>query len=100
MELKEAANAFAELGHPVRLAIIRELVKAGKEGVSTGEIGKRLGVPSSTLTHHIRKLENVGLISRQQVAQRLICYSNIEAIRTLSQYLLDECCSAAVNKVC
>ena len=100
MQLKVAAEAFAELGHPVRLAIIRELVKAGAEGINTGEIGKKLAVPRSTLTHHIRKLEVTGLITRKQVAQCLVCYSNIESIRALSQYLLDACCSTSTIKIC
>ena len=35
MNLEIAASRFAELGHPVRLAIIRELIKAGNEGINT-----------------------------------------------------------------
>ncbi|KHD42278.1 ArsR family transcriptional regulator, partial [Escherichia coli] len=32
MDLNTAANALRELGHPTRLSIYRELVRAGHEG--------------------------------------------------------------------
>ena len=40
MELIEAANALKELGHPTRLGIYRELVKAGHAGLPVGDIQK------------------------------------------------------------
>jgi len=48
-------------GHPLssdRIDKLRE-VKAGHDGLNTGEIGKKLQIPNSTLTHHIRELESV-----------------------------------------
>ena len=100
MKLTLAANLFSELGHPVRLAIIRELVKAGHDGINTGELGKRLTIPNSTLTHHVKKLETCGLIKRNQVAQRLVCFCNLDLIQKLSSYLIQACCLESTNPNC
>ena len=43
MNLDTAANRLAELGNTVRLQIVRLLVQAGREGLSIGEIQRRLG---------------------------------------------------------
>ncbi len=53
MQLEEVAKALKELGHPTRLFIFKHLVKAGEQGLPVGELQKQLGIPSSTLSHHI-----------------------------------------------
>ncbi|PHQ81147.1 MAG: transcriptional regulator [Coxiella sp. (in: Bacteria)] len=92
MNIDQAADYFADLGHPVRLSIMRELVKAGPSGVNTGELAKRFDVPNSTFTHHIKKLETVGLVKREQVSQALMCKGDFDLIRALSAYLVESCC--------
>ena len=59
MELENAAKRCAELGNTTRLSIFRLLVRAGKNGLSVGNIQKNLGIPGSTLTHHIQRLVKV-----------------------------------------
>ncbi|EMH2077949.1 ArsR/SmtB family transcription factor, partial [Citrobacter freundii] len=56
MDLNTAANALRELGHPTRLSIYRELVRAGHEGLPVGELQKYLEIPASTLSHHLSAL--------------------------------------------
>ena len=41
MNIESAASALKELGHQTRLAIYKELVKAGLTGMSVGELQKR-----------------------------------------------------------
>ena len=52
MDLNTAANALRELGHPTRLSIYRELVRAGHEGLPVGELQKHLEIPVSTFSHY------------------------------------------------
>ncbi|MCC9371116.1 ArsR/SmtB family transcription factor [Enterobacter hormaechei] len=61
MELSKAADTLKELGHPTRLSVYRELVKAGHEGLPVGELQKRLDIPASTLSHHLSSLISVSL---------------------------------------
>lgn len=55
------AAAFAALGEPVRLAVVDHLVPGD---LSPGELGRTLGVSSNLLAHHLRVLEDAGLIRR------------------------------------
>ena len=66
MQLEEVAKALKELGHPTRLFIFKHLVKAGEQGLPVGELQKQLGIPGSTLSHHISALVSVGLVKQNR----------------------------------
>lgn len=93
MEMENAAARCAELGNNTRMSIFRLLVRAGKSGLPVGEIQNHLGIPGSTLTHHIQRLAKVGLITQRRESRVLHCEPQMEAVRELAQYLLSECCS-------
>lgn len=93
MKLENAAARCGELGNITRLSIFRLLVRAGKSGLPVGEIQNHLGIPGSTLTHHIQRLVKVGLIKQRRESRVLHCEPQMEAVQELAQYLLSECCS-------
>ena len=93
MNLDSAAKRCAELGNASRLSIFRLLIKNGKKGLPVGEIGKNLGIPGSTLSHHISRLVHVGLVRQRRDSRTLYCEPQIEAIRELADYLISECCT-------
>ncbi len=93
MQIEQAAKRCAELGNTTRLSIFRLLVRAGKNGLPVGVIQTNLGVPGSTLTHHIKRLMQVGLIKQRRESRILYCEPQIDAIRELTDYLVSECCS-------
>jgi arsenate reductase len=72
METESAAAAFAALGQPTRLALIQNLQGAGPEGLPAGEIAEALGVPPSTLSFHLRALEDAGLITPQRQGRQVL----------------------------
>lgn len=55
------ARLHALLGEPARLAIVDRLLLGD---ASPGEIGKELGLPSNLLAHHVKLLEQAGVIDR------------------------------------
>ncbi|MGY5058427.1 arsenate reductase/protein-tyrosine-phosphatase family protein [Streptomyces sp. 900105755] len=55
------AQRHAALGEPARLAIIDHLLLGD---ASPGELGQELGLPSNLLAHHLKLLDQVGLIER------------------------------------
>jgi len=65
MEHDTAAKRLGELGNTTRLSIFRYLVKVGHDGAPVGQIQKALGIPGSTLSHHISRLVSVGLLKQQ-----------------------------------
>lgn len=92
MNIKHAAFCMAELGHPKRLAIYKLLVKAGSKGLPVGLIAAELKIPSSTLSHHIKRLVEVKLISQTPERQILYCKPNFKQLNRLIEFLTEECC--------
>lgn len=91
-----AATALAALGHEARLKIFRLLVRAGDEGLSVGEIGTHLGVPASTLAHHLSALVTAGLVIQERQGRIIRNRIAFKRMRGLLAYLSDECCAGVV----
>lgn len=81
MELSKAADTLKELGHPTRLSVYRELVKAGHEGLPVGELQKRLDIPASTLSHHLSSLISVSLVRQNVRAERSFAMLDMKILR-------------------
>ena len=61
--LEARARAHAALGDPSRLAIV-DLLANGD--LASGELGTRLDLPTNLMAHHLRVLEEAGLILRRR----------------------------------
>ncbi len=88
-----AAARLEALGHGTRLSVYRLLVKAGDDGLIVGDIQKALGVPASTLSHHLAKLARVGLVSQGRRGREICCGVDYDEMRTLIGFLTEECCT-------
>ncbi|MEM9976758.1 MAG: metalloregulator ArsR/SmtB family transcription factor, partial [Cyanobacteria bacterium P01_D01_bin.2] len=62
----EIAATFAALGQASRLNIVRLLLSAFPKGLPAGEIQRELGVTASTLSHHLDKLRQVGIVQAEK----------------------------------
>ncbi len=90
-----AADAFDALGHAVRLRIFRLLVRAGDDGANVGHIGRELGLPASTLAHHLHTLVSAGLVRQERRGREVISRADFDATAALTNYLTEECCADA-----
>jgi protein-tyrosine-phosphatase/DNA-binding HxlR family transcriptional regulator len=61
--VRSRAQLHAALGEPARLAIVDRLVLGD---ASPTEIGRELGLPSNLLAHHVKLLEQAGVIERSR----------------------------------
>jgi len=94
LDLALAALSFAALGSEQRLSVLRTLVRAGPEGLSIGDLGRRAGVTGSTLTHHMKILAQAGLVTQERHGRSIICAAvAYDELRALSEFLLRECCT-------
>lgn len=93
MKIEFIAKQLEALGNPTRLAIYRELVQAGIKGLPVGSIQKKLGIPASTLSHHIAKLVQSELVVQQRDSRTLFCQANYTSMDSLVGFLVDNCCS-------
>ena len=83
------AARFAALGNPVRLAILLELLRGGTGGLPAGEIQNLLGIPASTLSHHLSLLAGSGLL-RTERRGTFLWYSPDRAGLAALRCLLDD----------
>jgi arsenate reductase len=92
MVADEAAEAFTALGQTTRLDVMRALLARGPSGLPAGEIAARLGVPASTLSFHLRALEQAGLVAPTRQGRSLIYAARILRLRELLAFLAEACC--------
>jgi len=92
MKHEDAAKRLGELGNTTRLSIFRYLVKMGPDGTPVGQIQKELGIPGSTLSHHISRLVSVGLVRQIRESRTLYCVAQYDALNELIDFLKSECC--------
>jgi len=87
------ADAFAALGAEPRLRIVRLLLSAHPDGLVVNEIGQELDIAASTLSHHLDKLKNEGLVRVQRESTFLRYTANTETLQELLGFLYAECCT-------
>ena len=90
---KRIADRLAALGSPVRLRLIRLLVRAGDDGLTVGDLQRRLEMPASTHAHHLAALVRTGLVHQERRGREVFCRADFAAVRGLGEYLGDQCCA-------
>jgi len=98
MELEDAAAAFAALGQPTRLELLRLLLGQGPNGLPAGEVAQRLGVAPSTLSFHLRALEQAGLIQPTRQGRTLRYAARVAPLRALFAHLAEACCDGEPDR--
>ncbi len=92
MDLESVAKALKELGHPTRLSIYKQIVKAGRQGIAVGGLQQSLDIPGSTLSHHISSLSSAGLLTQRREGRTLYCVAEYQCLDSVISFLQDECC--------
>ncbi len=92
-EITRFADMFSAMGTGPRLRIMRVLLSAHPDGMVVGDIGSELGIPASTLSHHLEKLKNEGLVKVRREGTYLWYSANAEALQELLGFLYAECCT-------
>lgn len=87
------ADMLAAMGTEARLRIMRLLLSAHPDGMVVGDIQAKLEIPPSTLSHHLEKLKNEGLLNVRRERQFLWHSANTTALADLLSFLYAECCS-------
>lgn len=92
-EARRHAARFAALGHEVRLEIVRRLLASHPAGLVAGEIQQELGIPASTLSHHLDELHRAGLVEQRREGRFLRYLADTEGLRQVLDFLYAECCT-------
>ncbi|WP_300545594.1 metalloregulator ArsR/SmtB family transcription factor [Maricaulis sp.] len=94
-DLDRLAGQLAALGHGTRLRIYRVLLRAGPEGLPVGRVQAQLSMAQSTLSFHLRKLVDVGLVRQTRDGRVLNCCCDMAAMGGILAFLQEECCRNA-----
>jgi ArsR family transcriptional regulator len=92
-QIAKYADMFTAMGTEPRLRIMQLLLSAHPDGLVVGEIQSELGIPSSTLSHHLEKLKNEDLVKVRRESTFLWYTADTEALEELLAFLYAECCT-------
>jgi len=100
MKLKKTVATLSALAQETRLRIFRELVKSHSPdqnlgGLPPGVLTKKLNVSASTLSFHLKEMNNAGLINSRREGQSIIYKADLTAMQSLIDTLLNDCCGGA-----
>ena len=87
------ADMFSAMGTEARLRIMQLLLTSHPDGMVVSEIQEELEIPNSTLSHHLDKLKNEGLVQVRRESTFLRYSANTDALQELLQFLYAECCT-------
>jgi DNA-binding transcriptional ArsR family regulator len=91
-KLERHAEQLSALGHPIRLQILRFVVQGGEAGTSAGDIQSHVDLPASTLSHHLKRLTDGGLLVSRSEGTFHYYTADYAALRGLTDYVWEDCC--------
>lgn len=94
MQMKEAISALDALAQATRMQVFRLLVRHGETGCAAGAIADELGVNPTTLSRHLARLEQAGLIASERQQRHILYRVQFAAMRELMAFLLEDCCAS------
>src|SRR5580692_9720509 len=86
-QIAKYADMFTAMGTESRLRIMQLLLSAHPEGLVVGEIQSELGIPNSTLSHHLEKLKNEDLVKVRRESTFLWYTANTQVLEELLGFL-------------
>ncbi|PWL19717.1 ArsR family transcriptional regulator [Falsochrobactrum shanghaiense] len=92
---EKAARVYAALGHPVRIAILRQLIL--EEACCCKDIVGRVDLAQSTVSQHLKVLVQAGLVDyrpQQRTSRYSVNRLQLHAICDHLTALTTDCCSA------
>lgn len=92
MDQTRAVAALGALAQGTRLSVFRALVQAGPAGMIAGAVAEKMGVPASTMSHHLATLERAGLVVSKRESRLIHYTANYDGMRGLLDFLVADCC--------
>ena len=88
-----SADRFSALGAEPRLQILRSLLASHPSGMIAGDIQDELDIPASTLSHHLEKLKQVGLVTVRREGTFLWYTADTRSLGEVLNFLYEQCCT-------
>ena len=88
----DAIKSFIALGQESRLNVFRLIVQKGDKGITPTQVKELLGIPSATLSFHLKELIQANLIKVERQSRNLIYKPQADVVQELTDFLLMNCC--------
>jgi ArsR family transcriptional regulator len=98
MKKRDAVAALAALAQDSRLDVFRLLVQAGPDGMAAGSVASALDVAPNTLTFHLDRLREAGLVAVRRDGRSMIYAAQFDAMNALLGYLTENCCQGRADQ--
>ena len=92
MDKSNVLSVFAALSQQTRLDVFRLLVKAGADGMLSGEIGEKMDVRQNTMSANLTVLLNAGLVRNERHGRTISYFADFDTMRGLLAFLMKDCC--------
>lgn len=99
-KIERHAEQLSALGHPVRLKVLRYVVQGDVEGTPAGEIQVHVDLPASTLSHHLKRLVDAGLLTTRGEGTFHYYAADFPALRALTDFVWEDCCKRGKGSCC
>jgi len=93
---EQLAIIFKALGNPHRLALFNRLSRCCSPGTicnaesiirhNVSELGEKLTIAPSTLSHHLKELNRAGLIQMKRDGKNVKCWVEPEILKSLTAF--------------
>ncbi len=93
MEETDAIKKFGAIAHQGRLGLLRQLIQAGPDGLSAGELASNAGVGATTASAQLLVLSNAGLVESEREGRSIRYRSSYPALQGLMRFLFQDCCA-------
>ncbi|WIW90674.1 metalloregulator ArsR/SmtB family transcription factor (plasmid) [Sphingobium sp. V4] len=92
MDQDRAVGALGALAQDTRLSVFRLLMQAGPDGMIAGALAEAMDVPPSTMSHHLAKLEQAGLVTSRRTSRLIHYAADYSGMQALLAFLTADCC--------
>ena len=92
MEISLAVQQLAALAQQTRVAIFKQLVVAGADGMAAGALAARAVIAPNALSFHAKELRHAGLIRSDIRGRNVLYFAELDTMNALVAYLLENCC--------
>ena len=95
MNAHDVSILFSALDHPTRVEVLMALLNTPKSGIPMGELSDALGIPASTLKHHLLEMEQAGIVCRIQEGRKSLLSVDTAKLDNVVELMRRICCPSA-----
>jgi len=87
-KIKEKAKLLKAISHPIRLCVVKGLMDT--EGYNVSKMQSCLEIPQSTLSQHLTKLKDLGIIEGERNGVEINYYVKNEEIKKIINTVFED----------